>query len=484
MRLRLLAAAVLTLGAAAMLAQTLESPQQRRAIVEDHLSRYIVIRNVDGGYMRLAAQMETMHVPAVSIAAIRNGQIDWARAYGVTSLGGPQATTHTLFGAASMSKPVTAVGVLKLVEEGKVDLDTEANHYLKRWKIPDNEFTREKKVTVRELLNHTSGIGTHNGALYDLGQPIPTFLQQLSGEKPAKTPPVQVEEAVPGTKFAYANGGYLVLAVLIEDVTGETFAHYMKHAVLDPIGMNESIFASPAPPAWASRGATGYWEDGKSGIPPTNFIEPNLAAGGLWSTPTDLARFLIEVQHEYEGTSHLVLHQQTVQMLATPGLGGWGLGFRVQGSPENPLLSHEGSAVFQDDMLIYLHGNGFIVMTSGGGGAALAEELIRSAGTVYGFPDFRPLERAAIEVSPEILSRYPGTYGFVKVAMERGKLTAEIPEGTRPQALFAESPTHFFVLDGPQELEFEATGRRADSVKFVTPMNHGMLLKRSEEDGK
>jgi len=433
--------------------------------------------------MRLATQMEALHVPAVSMAAIRNGQIDWARADGVTSLGGAAATARTLFGAASMSKPVTAVGVLKLVEEGKIDLDMDVKQYLKRWKIPDNAFTGENKVTVRELLNHTSGIGTHNGAIYDPAEPVPTIVQMLNGEKPAKTPPV-VLEAAPGTKWAYANGGYLVLELLVEDVTGNSFADYMKHAVLDPLGMKDSTFEAPLPAGWASHAATGYWEDGKSGIPPEKFVEPNLAAGGLWTTPTDMAKFLIEMQREYAGTSQRVLHQRTVQMMAKPGLGGWGLGFRVEGSAENSLLTHEGSGVFQDDMLIYLHGNGLVVMTSGGDGGQLKDELIRSAGTVYGFPDFQPLERTGVEVAPGILARYPGTYGFVKVAMTGGRLTAEIPEGTRPQRLFAESPTHFFVLDGPQELEFDVEGEKASGVKFITPMNHGMRLKRSEEEGK
>ncbi|HVT30006.1 MAG TPA: serine hydrolase [Lacipirellulaceae bacterium] len=455
-------------------AQTAGSAKDRLANVNKHLTRYVVLTNSDHQSMQLAPQMESLHVPAISMAAIREGHIDWAAAYGVTSLGSERATTRTLFGAASMSKPVTAVGVLKLVEDGKIGLDTDVNQYLKRWKIPDNAFTREKKVTVRELLNHTSGIGTHNGAIYDPSQAVPTFLQLLDGEKPTKTPPVRVE-ATPGTKFAYSNGGYLVLALLIEDVTGQKFADYMKRAVLDPIGMKDSTFEAPLPPGWAKRGATGYWEDGKSGIPPAKFVEPNLAAGGLWSTPTDMAKFLIEVQREYEGRSHKVLHQRTVQLLAKPGLGGWGLGFRVGGSAGNPVLSHEGSALFQDDMLIYLQGNGFVAMTSGGDGGQLADELVRSAGTIYDFPDFRALERTPVEVSPKTLSRYPGRYGFVKVAMEGSKLMAEIPEGSRAQTLFAESPTHFFVLDGPQELEFDVTGEQANGVEFITPMGRHHL---------
>ncbi len=432
--------------------------------------------------MQLAAQMESLHVPAVSMAAIRDGRIDWVEAYGVASLGGPKATTRTLFGAASMSKPLTAVGVLKLVEDGKIDLDANVNQYLKRWKIPQSAFTIEKMVTVRELLNHTSGIGSHNGAFYDPRQPVPTLLQLLNGEKPATTPAVRVE-AVPGTKFAYANGGYLVLQLLIEDVTGETFAHYMQRAVLDPTGMKDSTFDAPLPPTWAKRAANGYWGDGQTGVTPGQFVEPNLAAGGLWTTPTDLAKFLIEVQREYKGTSHKLLHQATAKMLAEPGLGGWGLGFRVGGRADNPVLSHEGSAAFQDHMLIYLHGNGFVVMTSGGGGGALAEELIRSAGTVYGFPDFRPLERSAVEVPPQILSRYSGTYGFVKVAMDGVRLTAEIPAGSPPQKLYAESPTHFFVLDGPQELQFDVESQKVRGVEFITPMTH-RHLERSEEQPK
>lgn len=464
-------------------AQSTVPAQQRREEVEHSLTRYVVLSNAEHPYMQLASQMAALQVPAVSMAAIRNGQIDWAQAYGVRALGGATATTATLFSAASMSKPLTAVGVLKLAEEGKIDLDADVNLYLKRWKIPDSDFTREKKVTVRELLNHTSGIGTHNGALYDPGQPMPTLVEVLNGDKPAKTPPVRVE-AVPGTKWAYSNGGYLVLELLVEDVTGERFARYMQRAVLDPIGMKDSTFDLPLPPEWAGRAATGYWEDGKSGVPPEKFVEPNQAAGGLWTTPTDLAKFLIEIQREYAGKSHKVLHSRMAQMLAKPGLDGWGLGFRVQGNEENPVLSHEGSAVFQDEMLIYLHGNGFVVMTSGGGGTALADELVRSAGTVYDFPEFRALERKAAEVPADVLERYAGTYGFVKVAMDAEGLTAEIPEGSRPQRLFAESPTRFFVLDGPQELEFAIEGKKVSGVKFITPMNHGMVLKRDEEGRK
>jgi CubicO group peptidase (beta-lactamase class C family) len=463
--------------------QTTVSAKQRMEAVQEHLSRYVILKGSSNTDLQLASQMAALHVPAVSMAAIRDGRIDWAQAYGVSSLGGRPVSTRTLFGAASISKAVTALGVLKLVEERRIDLDVDVNHYLKRWNIPDNQFTAKNKVTVRELLNHTSGIGTHNGDIYDPSLPLPTLLQLLNGEKPARTPPVRVE-AVPGTKFAYSNGGYLVLYLLVEDVTGETFASFMKHAVFDPIGMKNSTFDAPLSTQWAARAATSYWGDGTTAVPSSKFVEPNLAAGGLWTTPTDLAKFLVEVQREYAGSSHKVLNQSTVQLIPKRGLGPWGLGFRVGGEPGNLYVRHEGSAIFQDDMFAYLHGGGFIVMTSGGDGGTLTEELFRSAGKVYGFPDFKPVEHSAVAVAPVILSSYVGTYGFIKVAMEGDTLTAEIPAGSKPARLYAESSTRFFVLDGPQELSFDVDAQqKVTGVEFITPINR-RPLKKTEEDGK
>ncbi|WP_263366657.1 beta-lactamase family protein [Edaphobacter bradus] len=460
--------------------QTAQSAQQRMQAVQGRLSRYVAIRGGKTDDMNLDSQMKALGVPAVSIAAIRNGAIDWARAYCVCSIEGVPVSTETLFGAASIAKPVTAFGVLKLVEQGKIDLDANVNQYLTRWKIPDNQFTVKQKVTVRELLNHTSGIGTHNGEIYDPSSPIPTLLQLLEGEKPARTPPVRVE-AVPGTKFAYSNGGYLVLSLLIEDVTGESFAPYMKRTVLDPIGMKHSTFDAPLPLKWRARAATAYGADGKLSVPPSKFVEPNLAAGGLWSTATDLAKFLLEVQSEYDGQSHKVLQQQTVRMMVSPDKGitsprRWGLGFEVGGSQENPYIRHEGSAFFQDDMVEYLDGNGIVVMTSGGGGGELAEEVIRSAGTVYDFPDFKSIEHSVVDLPASIMGAYVGTYAYIKVALEDDHLTAEIPSGSPAARLYPESPTRFFVLDGPQELSFLYDSQQnVTGVEFITPMGHHRL---------
>ena len=456
------------------------SAEERRQAVETHLSRYIRLMGQQDSGLSLTSEMKRLHVPAVSIAAIQDSRVDWARAYGV-SPSGKSIQTSTVFGAASISKAVTAMGVLRLVQDGRLPLDEDVNRYLKRCKLAENQFTVEKKVTVRELLSHTSGIGTHNGEILDPANGLPNLVQIFQGEKPAGTPPVRVE-AIPGSSFAYSNGGYLVLALLVEDVTGERFADYMKRVVLDPIGMRDSTYESILPPAYLDRAATAY-TDGGQAIPPSQFAEPNPSAGGLWTTPLDLAKFLIEFQREYQGKSTKVLNAQTIQTLLNPGtfqakFRPWGLGFEVAGSPANRYVRHGGSGFFQTDMLLYLHGSGIVVMTNSWGGSALAEELLRSADTVYGFPDFQTKERTAVSIDPLLLPRFVGTYGFVKVSLGQGGLTAEIPIGTPPQRLYASLPTHFFVLDGPQELDFSLDEKQmVTSVEFSTPMVKRRLLK-------
>jgi hypothetical protein len=172
-----------------------------------------------------------------------------------------------------------------------------------------------------------------------------------------------------------------------------------------------------------------------------------------------------------------------MRLMLFPGMGPapsrrWGLGFEVSGSPQDQYIRHEGSAYFQDDMVEYLHGNGIVVMTSGGGGTALEDELLRSAGSVYDFPDFRSIEHSGIEVPAEVLRNYVGTFAYVNVAQDGDHLTAEIPAGSPPARLYPESPTRFFILDGPQELSFILdSDQNVTGVEFITPMGHHQLDK-------
>jgi len=454
------------------------STARHEKAVEENLHYLAVIKGRPDPGMSLADQMSRLHVPGVSIAAIHNKQIDWSKGYGVMTLGGPPVSASmTLFSAASMSKPVTAMAVLRLAQEGKIDLDADVNNYLKSWKLPVNDFTKNHPVTVRELLSHTSGIGTHSGMIYSPDKGVPSVLEILDGKPPATTPPVRVESE-PGQKYAYANGGYLILELLITELTGKPFANAMKELVLAPMGMEQSTFEAPLSPAKAAAAATAYDENGTTGYPAAHIVEPNAAAGGLWTTAIDYAKFVIELEKEYSGESHLVLNQKMAQMMVTAGMGPsesirWGLGVRVGGTPPHIYFEHGGSAVYQSDMVGYPSGDGVVVLTNGGGGGPLSNQIVRSVAQAYGWPDFQPVEHTVVPVDPSKFGRYVCTYDFIKVTQDGSHLMAEIPIGSKTQELFPESDAQYFLRDIGTRIIFDV---KADGsvtgLEFITTYVH------------
>src|SRR5688572_30479149 len=238
-----LAAALYALGHGALAGEATPNSsalEQRIQRIQAHILAPAVAEGEVAG-PTLAERMATLRVPGVSIAVIRDGQIEWARGLGATTTGGAAITPDTLFQAASISKPVSAFGVLRLVESGKVDLDTDVNQYLKTWKLPENEFTAKAKVTPRGLLSHTAGMTVHGFPGYAPNAPAATVLQILNGQPPANTPRI-IADTAPGTLWRYSGGGYVVAQQLAEDVTSLPFARLMRESVLVPIGMTRSTF--------------------------------------------------------------------------------------------------------------------------------------------------------------------------------------------------------------------------------------------------
>ena len=277
-------------------------------------------------------RMTADRVPGISIAVIHNGEIEWAQGFGVAQLDGAPVTAETLFQSGSISKPVAAMAALRLVQEGKLTLDTDVNQALASWKIPPSAAAPAAVVTLRELLNHTAGLTVHGFPGYAAGTPIPTLVQILNGERPANTAPVRLE-APPGTRLKYSGGGYTVIQQLLIDVSHEQFAKLMRDAVLAPIGMTRSTYEQPLPVRLRAGAATPYNADGTpvAGGPHTY---PEMAAAGLWTTPTDLARYVIEIQRSLrEDANHVLSVEMTKQMLLT-GQGNYGLGLVIGGSPE------------------------------------------------------------------------------------------------------------------------------------------------------
>ena len=342
--------------------------------------------------------MEVFKVPGISVAVVDNFKIDWAKPYGVTEAGASTpVTTDTLFQAASISKAVTAAGALYLVEHGKLSLDEDVNKELTTWKVPDNEFTATQKVTLRRLLSHSAGTTVHGFPGYAVGEPIPTLVQILNGEKPANTAPVRVD-LVPGTKQRYSGGGITIEQLLIMDVTGKPFPQFMQQTVLGPVGMTNSTFQQPLPPALARHAAVGTLADGQP-VPGKWHIYPELAAAGLWTTPTDLAKYGIEIALSRHGKSNRVLSQAMTRQMLTPQSADVGLGFFL-GTGGNPNdFDHGGSNVGYRCIMMMLSdtGQGLAIMTNSDRGMDVGAYLIESIAKEYGWK-YTPQKRTAGDV--------------------------------------------------------------------------------------
>jgi len=388
-----------------------DAPATHIAHIENGLLPSAIIKGQPPATMKLTDRMQHYHVPGVSIAFFDHGQIIWTRAYGFADLETRRAVTpDTLFQAGSISKPIAALGALRLVEQGKLHLDTNINDTLTSWHLPDNQYTAEQKVTLRRILSHSAGLTMHGSSGYAAGAPLPTIPQILDGQKPANNEAVRVD-TIPGTAFRYSGGGYVIMQLMMTDVTGQGFPTLMHSLVLSPLGMAHSTYQQPLPPNLATNAAVPY--DGKGDpIRGGAHTIPEMAVGGLWSTPSDLARAAIEVQQAYSGASHKLLSQPMAHETLTPQIATRGLGFELSPSGTVPRFWHFGVNVGYDSVLQAYRdsGQGIAIMTNGQQGEQLMNEILRAVAREYNWPDFRPAEHALIPIDPTTLLAFTGTY--------------------------------------------------------------------------
>jgi CubicO group peptidase (beta-lactamase class C family) len=333
----------------------------------------------------LAGLMKLCNDPGLSVAVIDGYKIAWAKAYGTTELGGTTpVTTRTLFQAGSISKPVAATGMLALVQAGKLSLDEDVNAKLKTWKVPENEFTKEQKVTLRRLASHTGGLTVHGFPGYDVDEKLPTLVQIFNGEKPANTAPIRVD-IVPGTKVRYSGGGVTIEQQVMTDVSGKAFPTLLKETVLDKIGMSDSSYEQPLPAAWAARTATGTYQSGKA-VHGKWHVYPEMAAAGLWTTPTDLAKFATEIAMSKQGKSNKVLSQKTTQEMLTPVMEEAGIGFFMPKDRPGEFGHNGADEGFQALLVMNADtGQGAAIMANSDNGILVANELLRSIAKEYGW---------------------------------------------------------------------------------------------------
>lgn len=337
--------------------------------------------------MRLPERMEYYNVPGVSIAVINDYQVEWARGYGVLEVRKSELVTPvTLFQTGSVGKLFIAVAALHYVESGLLVLDDDVNRSLISWQVPENEFTVEEKVTLRRLLSHSAGVTVSGFRGYALGEEVPNLQQILNGERPANSPPIQVD-AAPGKQYRYSGGGYMIVQQLLEDISGRPFPEIMHDVVLEPWGMTASTFESPLPEDLWAIAATGHRDDGTA-ISGRWHTYPEMGAGAsAWATPSDLAYFAIGVMLSYAGLSDEVISQDMVIQMLSPEVDDRGLG-PVLGDDggDRFYFLHEGANEgYRCYLLAYpKRGQGVAIMTNGDNGEALWHEIKRSFSVEYG----------------------------------------------------------------------------------------------------
>ena len=360
-----------------------ESLAARIERIENSLGPSIRIK---GGRVRSIHElMEQFKVPGLAVAVINNYEIEWVKGYGVTDAVSKQPVTdETLFQAASISKPVAAVIALHLFEEGVLDLDSDVNEKLRSWKVPENEFTREEKVTVRRILSHTAGLTGSGFHGYAEGEAVPNILQVLDGKEPANNAPIRVD-VVPGSMFRYSGGGYTVLQLLIEDVTGEPLHELAQKLVFEPLGMDHSSFQKPLPEALLAKTSSGHLLDGS---PMTGhwFLDKGSTCCGLWTTPADLARFAIAIQKSLRGESNKSLTAETARLMVTPQPPSpVGLGMFVEQRDGAIYFQHSGGNPGFVCVLVAgaEGGKGAAVMTNSDNGGELCQQLVQAIAFEY-----------------------------------------------------------------------------------------------------
>jgi CubicO group peptidase (beta-lactamase class C family) len=337
--------------------------------------------------MSLEERMAFYNVPGVSIAVIDEYQVEWAKGYGVLQAGQKEPVTpETLLQTGSIAKPVVTVAALNAVERGLVDLDGDVNQSLVSWRIPDNEFTVDEKVTLRRLLSHSAGVAAVGFRGYAQGEEIPTMPQIMNGDPPANSPPVRVE-AVPGTQWLYSNGGYMIVQQLLEDVTGRPFSDYMQEVVLEPWGLAASTFEWPLPEDRWEIAASGHRVDGRV-IPGRWHTYPEMGSGAsMWSTPTDMAQFAIALMNSYNGLPDQVLSQDMAIQMLSPQFEEWGLGlFLGDDGGDRFYFMHDGANDGYETVMVGYpqRGQGVVIMTNADSGAALWQEILNSVSVEYG----------------------------------------------------------------------------------------------------
>ncbi len=438
----LVLAAFFTIPAAAQQKPALNKIEQ----VENSLMPFVPIKGFKG--WNILDRMKYYHVPGVSIAVIKDYKIAWAKGYGLADTTKKiPVTTATMFSAGSISKFLMAATALKMVENGQIALNSPINDYLSSWKITENDFTKKTPVTLRMLLSHSAGTSQSSYFGFTPNQPLPTIVEILSGATIAETRPVVVNSE-PNETFRYSGGGSMIAQMALMDVSKKSFAILTQQVIFDRLGMKHSSFEQPLPTkfvrqsAWAYSAASWF-----KGMP---YVYPQQAAAGLYSTPTDLAKFFIDVQKSYLGKGKILSQATARQMLTAQqnvsdgsykeqiGIGPF-LIQRTDNKDSNGVyfeFTGVNAGFLAYGIASMQGGNGVVIMLNSGDDVnGFGKELRRAVAKVYNWTNFLPEEIEPITLSDMELDKFVGRYRMapdevLTLRRENNYLVEKINDGT------------------------------------------------------
>lgn len=443
------------------------------------------VKNESSRWLKLSAdvnrEMIDKKLPGLSIAVFDDYKLVHSQQWGVKNSSAiAPLDAQTAFSTASISKPVTALICVILEERGLLGLDEPIAQSLRNWQLPENEFTRNRPITWRDLLSHRAGTTQHGFADFYEGDKIPTLVESLRGEIPRYDGPIEIRSR-PGTKWQYSGGGYVIVQLALEDRFGIPLHQLAQEYIFTPLHMNNTTMVQPGHVEFPVNAAMVHDNNAeviRTGLP----ITPQIAASGMWSTPQDLAKFSLGLQRALADRPGSPISNRAAReltdVISLEDVGGMGMSlFRGFGFGGVDWLQHDGSNTgVGAEMLASMEGGRGIIMMANGDKpnrhplfALLRREIITAM-------DWRGSKYARAHTYPpaELTQAIVGTYSGLlydldlpyEIAEDNGELTVISPFfeqflGTDRSPMHYIGNDRFVVEDYPNIITFErnATGQ-------------------------
>ena len=275
----------------------------------------LIAQDYKGFNKKIARIIKKHDIPGLSIAIVKDGEIQYKKAYGYRSEAEKKVINEeSLFQAGTLSQGLLAMAIYKEVQDGTYDLNANINDYLRNWKVRKSSITEDNPVSIFHLLSHNAGINIKQFDAYHESENMASLIDILNGKGNALNKKVLPTKR-PGASFRYSSGAFAILQQLIVDTKKESFESYMKTSILDPLGMKQSRFDQPKGKFLKSFSNAAYGHNDEGVFFGKRPLYTTTGASGLWTTPTDLAKVIIQIQAALQGENEFILSPETTTIM-------------------------------------------------------------------------------------------------------------------------------------------------------------------------